>query len=176
VVINLFNFFRHYKFPPFHFLILIHLISLSYHISVVLPSHFSSMEQMLMLMFCKRIADLKLTCENQITDLSLALTIYLWHTRNTSHWLKLYGYVTLVLLLKLTTFLIEIRYYGFKLHDWRYVQIFWDTNRGKRKSGRGDNFTLFSLNTCISYGTWIIVDLFCELILNWIHLLCNILT
>jgi len=30
-----------------------HLISLSYHILVFLPSHFSSMEQMLMLMFCK---------------------------------------------------------------------------------------------------------------------------
>jgi len=47
---NLFNFFRHYKSPPFHFLIRIHHISLSYHISAVLPSHFSFMEQMLMLM------------------------------------------------------------------------------------------------------------------------------
>jgi len=44
----LFNFFRHYKSPPFHFLIRIHLISLSYHISVVLTSHFSFMEHMLM--------------------------------------------------------------------------------------------------------------------------------
>jgi len=43
----LFNFFRHYKSPPFHFLIRIYLISLSYHISVVLPSHFSFMEHML---------------------------------------------------------------------------------------------------------------------------------
>jgi len=49
----LFNFFRHYKSPPFHFLIRIHLISLSYHISVVLPSHFSFMEQMLMLIRCE---------------------------------------------------------------------------------------------------------------------------
>jgi len=30
VVINLFNFFRHYKSPPFHIVIRIHLISLSY--------------------------------------------------------------------------------------------------------------------------------------------------
>jgi len=50
VVINLFSFFRHYKSPPFHTVIRIHLISLSYHILVILPSHFSSMEQMLMLM------------------------------------------------------------------------------------------------------------------------------
>jgi len=34
---------------PFHTVIRIHLISLSYHILVILPSHFSSMEQMLML-------------------------------------------------------------------------------------------------------------------------------
>jgi len=47
---NLFNFFRHYKSPPFHTVIRVHLISLSYHILVILPSHFSSMEQMLMLM------------------------------------------------------------------------------------------------------------------------------
>jgi len=44
------NFFRHYKSPPFHTVIRIHLISLSYHILVILPSHFSSVEQMLMLM------------------------------------------------------------------------------------------------------------------------------
>jgi len=50
VVNNLFNFFRHYKSPPFHSVIRIHRISLSYHILVILPSHFSSMEQMLMLM------------------------------------------------------------------------------------------------------------------------------
>jgi len=36
--------------PPFHSVIRIHLISLSYHILVILPSHFSSMEQMFMLM------------------------------------------------------------------------------------------------------------------------------
>jgi len=47
---NLFNFFRHYKSPPFHTVIRIHLISLSYHNLVMLPSHFSSMEQMLTLM------------------------------------------------------------------------------------------------------------------------------
>jgi len=41
--------FRHYK-SPFHTVIRIHLISLSYHILVILPSHFSSMEQMLILM------------------------------------------------------------------------------------------------------------------------------
>jgi len=41
VIINVFNFFRHYKSPPFHFLIRIRLISLSYHISVVLPSQFN---------------------------------------------------------------------------------------------------------------------------------------
>jgi len=40
--------FRHYKSPPFHSVIRIHLISLSHHILVILPSHFSSMEQMLM--------------------------------------------------------------------------------------------------------------------------------
>jgi len=34
VVINLFNFFRHYISPPFHSVIRIHLISLSYHILV----------------------------------------------------------------------------------------------------------------------------------------------
>jgi len=50
VVINLFNFFRHYKSHPFHTVIRIHLILLSYHILVILPSHFSSMEQMLMLL------------------------------------------------------------------------------------------------------------------------------
>jgi len=50
VVINLFNFFRHYKSPPFHTVIRIHLISLSCPILVILPFHFSSMEQMLMLM------------------------------------------------------------------------------------------------------------------------------
>jgi len=49
VVINLFNFFSHYK-SPFHTVIRIHLISLSYHILVILPSYCSSMEQMLMLM------------------------------------------------------------------------------------------------------------------------------
>jgi len=49
VVINLFQFFRHYK-SPFYSVIRIHLISLSYHILVILPPHFSSMEQMLMLM------------------------------------------------------------------------------------------------------------------------------
>jgi len=43
------NFFRHYKSPSFHSVIRIHLISLSYHILVILPSHFSYMEQMLML-------------------------------------------------------------------------------------------------------------------------------
>jgi len=41
---------RYYKSPPFHTVIRIHLISLSYHILVFLPSHFSSMEQMLMIM------------------------------------------------------------------------------------------------------------------------------
>jgi len=49
-VINLFNFFRLFKSSPFHTVIRIHLISLSYHILFILPSHFSSMEQMLMLM------------------------------------------------------------------------------------------------------------------------------
>jgi len=44
------NFFKDYKSPPFHSVIRIHLISLSYHILVILPSHFSTMEQMLMLM------------------------------------------------------------------------------------------------------------------------------
>jgi len=39
-----------YKSPPFHTVIRIHLISLSYHILVFLPSHCSYMEQMLMLM------------------------------------------------------------------------------------------------------------------------------
>jgi len=43
--------FRHYKSAPFHTVIRIHLISLSYHILVILPSHFSSMEQMLVLTF-----------------------------------------------------------------------------------------------------------------------------
>jgi len=47
----MFNFFRHYKSPPFHSVIRIHLISFSYHILVILPSYFSSMEQMLMLLF-----------------------------------------------------------------------------------------------------------------------------
>jgi len=51
--ISLFNFFRHYKSPPFHSVIRIHLISLSYHILVILPSHFSSMEQMLMLLLSR---------------------------------------------------------------------------------------------------------------------------
>jgi len=46
---NLFNFLRHFKSPPFHSVIRIRLISLSYHILVILPSHFCSMEQMLML-------------------------------------------------------------------------------------------------------------------------------
>jgi len=46
---NLFNFFRQYKSPPFHTVIRIQLNWLSYHILVILPSHFSSMEQMLML-------------------------------------------------------------------------------------------------------------------------------
>jgi len=41
--------FRHYKSPPFHSVIRIHPISLLYHILVILSSHFSSMEQMLML-------------------------------------------------------------------------------------------------------------------------------
>jgi len=50
VVINLFNSFRHYKSPPFHTVIRIHLISLSYYILVFLPSHFIFMEQMLMIM------------------------------------------------------------------------------------------------------------------------------
>jgi len=50
VVINLFTFFRHCKSPPFHTVVRIHLFSLSYHILVILPSHFSSMEQMLMLL------------------------------------------------------------------------------------------------------------------------------
>jgi len=40
--------FRHYKSPPFHTVICIHLISLSCHILVILPSHFSSMEHMIM--------------------------------------------------------------------------------------------------------------------------------
>jgi len=31
--------------PPFHTVIHIHLISLSYHILVILPSHFSTIEQ-----------------------------------------------------------------------------------------------------------------------------------
>jgi len=39
---------RHYKSAQFHTVIRIHLVSLSYHILVNLPSHFSSiMEQML---------------------------------------------------------------------------------------------------------------------------------
>jgi len=42
--------FRQNKSPPYHTVIRIHLISLSYHILFILPSHFSSMEQMLMLM------------------------------------------------------------------------------------------------------------------------------
>jgi len=41
VVINLFNFFRHYKSPPFHTVVRIHRISLSYHILDILPTHFS---------------------------------------------------------------------------------------------------------------------------------------
>jgi len=41
--------FWHYKYPPFHTVIRIHFISLLYHILFFLPSHFSSMEQMLML-------------------------------------------------------------------------------------------------------------------------------
>jgi len=53
VVINLFNFFRHYKSPPFHTVIRIHLISLLYHILVILPSRFSSMEHILMLIVAK---------------------------------------------------------------------------------------------------------------------------
>jgi len=40
--------YRHYKSTPFH--TVNHLISLSYHILVMLPSHICSMEQMLMLM------------------------------------------------------------------------------------------------------------------------------
>jgi len=44
-VINLFKFFRHYKSPPFHTVIRIHLISLSYHILVILPSHFRSISK-----------------------------------------------------------------------------------------------------------------------------------
>jgi len=56
VVINLFNFFRHYKSPPTHSVIRIHLILLSYHILDILPSHFSSMEQMLMLMLHMNVA------------------------------------------------------------------------------------------------------------------------
>jgi len=51
VVINLFHFFSHYKSSPFHTIIRIHLILLSYRILVILPSQFSSMGQMLMLMF-----------------------------------------------------------------------------------------------------------------------------
>jgi len=54
MVIILFNFFRHYTSPPFHTVIRVHLISLSNHILVILPSHFSSMEQMLMLMLMLR--------------------------------------------------------------------------------------------------------------------------
>jgi len=50
MVINFFNLFGHYKSPPFHSVICIHLISLSYHIVVILPTHFSSIDQMLMLM------------------------------------------------------------------------------------------------------------------------------
>jgi len=46
----MFNYFKHYKSPSFHTVIHIHLISLSYHILVILPSHFRYMEQMLMLM------------------------------------------------------------------------------------------------------------------------------
>jgi len=49
VVINFFNFFKHYKTPPFHTVIRIHLISLSNRILVILPSPFISAEQMLML-------------------------------------------------------------------------------------------------------------------------------
>jgi len=44
---NVVNFFRHYKSPLFHTVIRILLISLSFHILVILPSYFSSMEQML---------------------------------------------------------------------------------------------------------------------------------
>jgi len=43
--------FWHNNCPPFHTIIRIHLITLSYHILVILPSHFSSTERMLMLMF-----------------------------------------------------------------------------------------------------------------------------
>jgi len=50
----------HYKSPPFHSVFHIHLISLSYHILVILPSHFSSMEQMLMLMLKQTLASLRL--------------------------------------------------------------------------------------------------------------------
>jgi len=63
VVINLFNFFRQYKSPPFHTVIRIHLILFSFHILVILPSHFSSMEHMLMfnlnvwVIMCVAIAD-----------------------------------------------------------------------------------------------------------------------
>jgi len=44
--------FLYYKSPPFHSVIRIHLISLTYHILVILPSYFSSMWQMLMLHNC----------------------------------------------------------------------------------------------------------------------------
>jgi len=55
MVINLFNFFRHYKSPPFHTVIRIHLISLSYHILVF--CHLILVNLMLML-----IADITLFC------------------------------------------------------------------------------------------------------------------
>jgi len=50
VVINFFNFLGIINLLRFHTVIRIYLISLSYHILVILPSHFSSMEQMSMLM------------------------------------------------------------------------------------------------------------------------------
>jgi len=62
VVINLFNFCKQYKSPPFHTIIRIHLISLSYHILVSFPSHVSSMEQMLMLI-------LMLMCMTALCDI-----------------------------------------------------------------------------------------------------------
>jgi len=85
VVINLFNFFRHYKSPQFHSVIRIHLISLSYHILVILPSHFSSMEQMLMLTLLIVVDvdsyknDRLLNCPGLIQNCELEAILFSWN-------------------------------------------------------------------------------------------------
>jgi len=79
VVINVFNFFRPYKSPPFHTVIRIHLISLSYHILVILPSHFSSMKQMLMLRHIAiHFQDNYLRTITLSLSLSLTLSVMKW--------------------------------------------------------------------------------------------------